>query len=131
MAHSKPDDSPWPRAASGCGTKVESIFTHPAFATDPNAVYIGMPCRYTAAHPEVVVGPFGKPWACLNDPRGWKAGYRDYLRARLREDLAFREAVAGLHGKTLVCFCKGKRGIADKDCHGDLLAVAVEYLAHR
>lgn len=44
--------------------------------------------------------------------------YAEYLRNRLTLDEKFREAVAGLAGKTLVCWCK------PLDCHCDLLADA-------
>jgi hypothetical protein len=45
--------------------------------------------------------------------------FRNYFRARLASDPAFKKAVLALAGLTLGCWCKPKA------CHGD---VYVEYL---
>ena len=49
--------------------------------------------------------------------------YTKYLIQKL-QDSEFKNKVKGLHGKTLVCFCK------PNPCHGDVLAYACEYLNH-
>ena len=94
------------------------------------AVYVGMPGKAARAFgiPDQAVGPFGKPWACLNDPRGWAHAYREYLYLRLVRDAAFREAVKALHGKTLVCWCASRPSA--QTCHAQFLAKAVEWLNH-
>lgn len=94
--------------------------------------YIGMPGRAATAAglTDDMIGPFGKPWACLDDPRGWQVAYREHLWSLIRSDADFALAVRDLHGKTLVCWCKGKNGNADQPCHGDILAAAVEWLFH-
>lgn len=43
--------------------------------------------------------------------------YRIYLLRRCASDIAFKDAVIGLRGKILVCYCKPNA------CHGDILAV--------
>jgi hypothetical protein len=45
--------------------------------------------------------------------------FRQDFEKRLDSDDEFREAVEGLRGKTLACYCK------PKDCHGDII---VSYL---
>lgn len=89
-------------------------------------VYIGMPGKAAAAYGITDIGPFGKPWACLKDPRGWQTAYREYLYARIKTDADFALAVRDLHGKTLVCWCKSKGA----NCHGDILSAAAEWLFH-
>lgn len=125
----------WPRPKY---TKVTSVWLarkeHGAeWYLKPDVVYIGMPgkAQRETGIPNSAVGPFGKPWECLNHPDGWREGYREYLRERIKTDPEFRHAVAGLAGKTLVCWCKGGKKGPDPDCHGDLLAVAAEFLAER
>ena len=127
----------WPRPKYTTVTSVQLLRNVPEWWKDPNTVYIGMPGKAQRALgiPNEYVGPFGKPWNCEFKPDGSKypydeifERYRAYLKDRLRTDPAFREAVAGLAGKTLVCWCKGKRGEMDKKCHGDILAVAAELL---
>lgn len=51
----------WPRVPQACGTRVTSVILTPDFVERADHVYVGMPCRYTADHPEVPIGPFGKP----------------------------------------------------------------------
>lgn len=121
----------WPRGAAH--TRVTSVMLAPNWRSMADYVYVGMPCAYTAraGMTDEEIGPFGKPWECLRDPRGWRAAYREYLWNRLARDIAFRERVAALHGKTLVCFCKGSKRGADADCHGDMLAHVAELIAHR
>lgn len=95
------------------------------------AVYVGMPGRAARAYgiADETVGPFGKPWACLRDERGWETAYREYLHLRLRRDAAFREGVLRLHGKLLVCWCASKPSATA--CHAQTLARAAEWLAHQ
>lgn len=86
---------------------------------DPEQVYIGRPGRGLA-------GPFGNPVAAGRTcpvcggvhglPGATLACYEQDLRRRLAQEPVFREAVAGLHSKTLVCFC------SPRPCHGDVLA---------
>jgi hypothetical protein len=98
-----------------------------------DAVYVGMLGK-AATHfgiASVPVAGFGKPWACLNDERGWRYAYAAYLRKRLAEEPAFREAVMLLHGKLLVCWCKHSKSRGeDPDCHADLLAHYAEQMWH-
>lgn len=61
-------------------------------------------------------GYFGNPLHTL-------IGYDEWFVDRLKTDLAFREAVKNLAGKTLVCFCK------PKPCHGDTIAIFADALA--
>lgn len=44
--------------------------------------------------------------------------FEKYARARLASDPAWADAVRGLRGKVLGCFCKDRDGIGD--CHGDV-----------
>jgi len=69
----------------------------------PNEVYIGRG------------GPFGNPvpigkrcprCGAVHDRQGCLSCYTDYLHERLENDPPFKQAVLGLKGKTLVCFCK-------------------------
>lgn len=96
---------------------------------DPGLVYIGMDGNAARAYGLVPQG-FGKPWACLDDPRGWQQAYRAYLWAQIRDNIEFSERVKALRTKTLVCWCKGKRPEhnGDDHCHGDILARAIAYL---
>lgn len=113
---------------------------------DPEFVYIGLPGYGDglpkAGHP-TWQAPFGKPWECLTEARRlfgddgivereglWRHTYRDYLVDKIENNPVFAGAVLALHGKTLVCWCKGKRGRDDAWCHGDLLAYAAERLYH-
>lgn len=114
----------WPRNPQSC-TDVQSVITRPNWKQDPYAVYIGMP-----GYAGQTTGYFGKPWACLRNPRGWRAAYREYAIKRVTTDPEFAVAVLGLHGKTLICFCKGSARGRDADCHGDLLKDMAERLFH-
>jgi hypothetical protein len=49
--------------------------------------------------------------------------FEAYMRERLAKDRQYREAVRGLRGKRLGCFCK------PAPCHADVLAAAAEALA--
>lgn len=67
-------------------------------------------------------GKFGNPY------EEWKYGreeclrkYKDYFYARLEMDMRFREAVHGLRGKRLGCFCKPLA------CHGDIICDYLNY----
>lgn len=97
---------------------------------DASMVYIGMPGKATAAFhiPDEMIGPFGKPWECLKDPRGWETAYRVYLYDRIATDADFALAVRDLHGKTLLCWCASKPSATA--CHGQTLARAAEWLFH-
>ena len=96
----------------------------------PEAVYIGMPGPAARAYGirDEEAGPFGKPWRCMDDPRGWHRAYLDYLVDRLERDAAFAAEVKALEGKVLLCWCaaKPKQGVVA--CHGHLLAEFVQLL---
>jgi hypothetical protein len=78
--------------------------------TDQRYVYIGRPGGGLA-------GPFGNPFRIGPDGDRLEvlARYDLWLRGRLITDAAMKKRIAGLHGKTLVCFCSPFL------CHGDLL----------
>jgi hypothetical protein len=72
-------------------------------------------------HDEVYIGRgsiFGNPYKLKpGAPRGSTlVKYRLYFTNRMNTDTEFRNAVHGLQGKTLVCFCK------PHPCHGDIIA---------
>jgi len=76
---------------------------------------------------------FGKPWSLVPKDGvegSWRKPYRDFLVAKIENDPIFAGAVLALHGKTLVCWCKGKGNRLDTWCHGDMLAYAAERLFH-
>lgn len=52
------------------------------------------------------------------------------LEQRLLDDSYFREAVANLYGKTLVCWCKSKK-LPATPCHGDFYVFWAEYFHKR
>lgn len=93
--------------------------------SNPDHIYIG---RAGKALP----GPFGNPvrvgYPCICCGQvHLTAGstlpcYEAWLKGRLASDAAFREAVAGLHNRVLVCFCK------PGPCHGDVLASYAQML---
>lgn len=102
-------------------TKVAHIRSCPSgWETNPAFVYIGR-----AGHG--FGGYFGNPYKLEHgDQRGSSLlAYREYLKQRMTADPAFAKAVAGLHGRVLVCFCK------PNPCHGDLLAWAADEMAKR
>jgi len=91
-------------------------------------VYVGMPGNAARAFGILAAeGQFGKPWACMNDPRGWTVAYNEYLVGRLSDDRKFQQAVRALHGRTLLCWCAAKGA---ERCHAVLLAEYVELLFH-
>lgn len=109
-------------------TRVINIRTAPTgWQQDPEYVYIGRPGWKMSSK-------FGNPvrnghrcptcgtWHRPEDEKDWRVCYRAYLEKRLITDRRFREAVMGLRGKTLVCYCK------PLDCHGDILAEYAELL---
>lgn len=73
-----------------------------------NMVYIGRPGRG-------MPGPFGNPFVLgAHEPRGATlARYAAWLERTCDTHPDYREAIQGLRGKTLVCFCKPNA------CHGD------------
>lgn len=112
--------------AAACeDTRVSSLILMRGWRTDARCVYIGMP-----GYAGMTTGHYGKPWACLRDPRGWEVAYREHLGKRIREDPDFVMDLADLHGKILICFCKGGRRGPDAPCHGDTLRRAVEWIWH-
>jgi hypothetical protein len=115
----------WPTPEDYPHTRVRAVFNTPGWADDPAAVYVGMP-----GYAGQTEGFFGKPWSCLKDPRGWQHAFREYLVHRVQTDPVYAGAVMALHGKTLICFCKGGKRGPDAACHGDLLAMAAERLFH-
>jgi|ERR1700723_3085928 len=76
-----------------------------------------------------LVGIFGNPFggeACgLSVERSIQA-YQEYAFEKWESDKQFRDAVIGLHGKILVCFCAPKQGVFANDrpiiCHACILA---------
>jgi hypothetical protein len=50
------------------------------------------------------------------------AKFEKWAEKRIEIDPVYREAVRGLHGKRLFCFCK------PKECHGDVLDKLAERL---
>jgi len=69
-------------------------------------------------------GVFGNPFSLhdVNDDKERDkviADYKEYFLNRIKVDDNFRQAVLGLRGKRLACFCAPKR------CHGDVI---VEWL---
>lgn len=126
----------WPRVAPRCGTRVTSVQAVKRanalglLRASAGMLYVGMPGKPATAHGIETDGYFGKPWACLNDPRGWRFAYAAYLKGRLLRDPKFRSAVQSLHGLTLVCWCKQSSHGVDPDCHADLLARYAEWLHH-
>lgn len=117
----------WPRPLYTKVVAVQDFDRDSNWWEDPQNVYIGMPGksqRYWGI-PDEAVGIFGKPWECLDDPRGWREAYKDHLFNRLCRDDWFRESVKRLADKTLVCWCKKN---TDRDCHGDLLAYMAEVI---
>lgn len=78
--------------------------------TSPCDVYIG---RARSAE----TGLFGNPFVVTVHGRARALElFKEYFLARLGDDTAFREAVIGLAGKRLGCFCK------PESCHGDIIA---------
>ncbi len=79
--------------------------------SDPSFVYIG---RRGHGHD----GYFGNPFPLIlrEGRRAVIERFRAYAVKRMAEDEEYRARVAGLKGKTLVCFCKPAA------CHGDVLA---------
>lgn len=104
-------------------TTVANIRTlAPGWEQNPEYVYIGRAGRGFD-------GRFGNPFPLgPHEERGSTLErYRAYLWSRINADSPeyapdFTRAVAGLHGRTLVCFC------APKPCHGDILAAAAAWL---
>ena len=116
-------------------TLVGSVQDYPKGTIPSSAVYVGMPGPSARAYglPDDEVLDFGKPWACLKDPRGWETAYREYLWNRMKTDADFALAVLGLHGKTLLCWCKAKaarNGHEEFHCHANSLAAAAEWIYH-
>ena len=137
----------WPQGSAH--TKVVSGKGWKDWRSDDRYVYIGLPgygdgLKMTG-EPSWDGAPFGKPWRLANAKKGspehlndaWRAKYWEYLVQRISVEPVFAGAVAALHGKNLVCWCKGKPlrsekrfGYAEKFCHGDLLAECAERLYH-
>lgn len=78
----------------------------------PGDVYIGRPSLFSNPF---VIGEDGTRAEVL-------AKFKTYFYKRLQSDEVFRQAVEGLRGKRLVCWCK------PLPCHGDTI---VEWLAQR
>ena len=105
-------------------TCVISVCDAPAWwERSRNYVYIGRPLRglsrgCLSATSAAFKGYFGNPFVIgIDGQRGETISkYRAYIRERLAGDAEFKQAVRGLAGKTLVCFCKPRA------CHGDVLA---------
>lgn len=64
---------------------------------------------------------FGNPWPVARYGHDAMRRYLDYVERLMRPEdgiPAFREAVAGLRGKVLGCWCVGRFPV----CHGEVLA---------
>lgn len=68
-------------------------------------------------------GYFGNPYSLREHGDAALPLYAVYLLERLCEDSVFRQRVAMLHGRRLLCFC------APKPCHASFLAVAADWLS--
>lgn len=69
-------------------------------------------------------GCFGNPYRVDEYGRdGSLVLYQDYFNKRIEEDGEFREAIRGLKGQKLGCFCKPVEGFNGKlMCHGQIIA---------
>lgn len=88
-------------------TRVINLQTCPASTRRADGVvYIGRPSK------------FGNPFKIGRDGDRFQvvAKFAEYAADKCEADPEFRAAVAGLHGKTLACYC------APRACHGDVLA---------
>ena len=113
----------WPTSVDHPDTPVRAVFNTPGWETNPECVYIGMP-----GYAGQAAGFFGKPWACLKSPLGWQKAFQEYMVHKVQTDPVYAGAVVALHGKTLICFCKGGKRGPDAACHGDMLALAAKHL---
>lgn len=86
----------------------------------PDYVYIGRGVRgqVTSFGNRYIIGPDGTRDEVI-------AQYRKWAETKIEEDADFRQNVAALHGKTLVCYC------APKKCHGDVLKELADKLANQ
>jgi hypothetical protein len=130
----------WPQRQAH--TPVASGTGWTEWRSDERYVYIGLPgygdgLEKTGRPCEGAL--FGKPWSLVQGTDkakdAWRWAYRDYLVQKVESNPIFAGAVLALHGKTLVCWCKGKPTRSespsqDKFCHGDMLAYAAERLFH-
>lgn len=67
-------------------------------------------------------GCFGNPFHGEGTREEHVAQFRAYAIGRVEHDTQYRERVASLHGRRLLCFC------APKSCHGDVLAELADQL---
>lgn len=96
-------------------TEVINIRSAPSgWKTNPQYVYIGR-----AGHG--FDGYFGNPRSTYGKIDGANS-FESYARHRMQVDPIFKQRVAELYGKTLVCFCK------PLSCHGDILVLMAEEL---
>jgi hypothetical protein len=92
----------------------------PGWQQNPDYVYIGRPGKGLS-------GLFGNPISVgkkcpvcgkvHTGPGDTLPCFEDWLRLHMGMVPAFHEAVLGLRGKILVCFCKDR---PSKPCHGDI-----------
>ena len=81
-------------------------------------VYIGRPGRGLS-------GPFGNPFKIGRDGTREEClkKYGVYFYEKVNKDPGFREAVFGLKGKVLGCFCRPPGGFKGQLlCHGQVIA---------
>lgn len=114
-------------------TEVGSVQDYGARSSwPPEVIYVGMPGNAARAFGilDHQVGPFGKPWALKNDPRGWAVAYVEYLCARMLAQPEFEAQVKALHGSTLLCWCtkKARDRKTEVACHARILAEFVDML---
>jgi hypothetical protein len=99
------------------------------FKDDPQYVYVGRPRSGMPLKEGIFGNPFPKGSGRVNEEDKGRTreeaveAYRRYAEQRVQLDPTFARAVAGLKGKTLVCFCKPKL------CHGDVLAEMAEVVS--
>ena len=82
--------------------------------------------------PPPAFGCFGNPFPVERHGRAQCIElFRAYFHDRLGRDEEFRQAVQGLNGKVLGCFCAPKGGVTAQDplvCHGQIIAAYLDEL---
>lgn len=92
---------------------------------EPHDVYIGRGPQGVIPQSPELRGYFGNPFVLKNPNDAQERvqvlqQYREWFLARIQRDPVFRQAVLGLKGKRLGCFCK------PRECHGDVIAAWLE-----
>lgn len=102
-------------------TKVVNIkdirHTNPDWMNDPLFVYIGRNVMFNPMKKSI----FHNPFSVKNHGRkGCMEKFNNYFFSKVKSDSSFKEAIEGLRGKILVCWCKSSSA-----CHGNVI---VNYL---